>query len=167
QKHRGDDIDDRHPRLRRRRCLGRGRVSEHERRDDTDAQRRDQRAKVEEDARAERPLAEDEREDRKRQGCRRHHRGERHEHELGVNPAHSPSPRCSASFSSSFACLLTSFFSILFSFRSAFASAAFTFASAYDSPTSCFPPVQPKTMTTRTIATIWFHAVVMSCCAVE
>ena len=33
--------------------------------------------------------------------------------------------------------------------------------------TSSLPPVQPKTTQTRTIATIWFQAVVISCWAVE
>ena len=52
-------------------------------------------------------------------------------------------------------------------FRAACCSAAFAFASAYDSPTSCFPPVQPKAQTTTMIAKMMFHVVVTSCCATE
>ena len=46
-------------------------------------------------------------------------------------------------------------------------SATFTFASVYDWLTSVLPPVQPKTQTAMTTAKKTFHAVVMSCWAVE
>ena len=58
-------------------------------------------------------------------------------------------------------------FACFFSLRCSFCSATLTFAFVYDCPTSSFPPVQPKTQTVRTIAKRTFHAVVISCCAVE
>ena len=48
-----------------------------------------------------------------------------------------------------------------------FCSATLSFASEYDWVTSSLPPVQPKTQMTRTVARSTFHAVVISCCAVE
>ena len=58
---------------------------------------------------------------------------------------------------------LAAFFSALRALWAADCSAAFSFAPVYDSPTSCFPPVQPNTQTTRTSAKTQFQAVTMIC----
>ena len=63
----GDDVEDAHPGLRIRRVLGRRGVAEHERGGDSDTEGSRERARVEEEAGTERPVAEYEREDREGQ----------------------------------------------------------------------------------------------------
>src|SRR5262249_44109488 len=105
----------------------------------------------------ERPVTDDEREHRERERGRREHRRERDQGELEVDPRHA-SP-CSDALASRLASLRAS--------CAAFCSAAFSFAPAYESPTSCLPPVQPNPQVISAIPKTMFQAVVTSCCATE
>ena len=82
-------VHDCHPCLRRRR-LRRGIVAEHKGSDDADHERDAERAQVEPEPGAQRPVAEDEREDRERESCRRQHRREADERELDFDRRHEP-----------------------------------------------------------------------------
>jgi hypothetical protein len=62
---------------------------------------------------------------------------------------------------------LASRFARFFALRAADCSAAFCFAPAYDSSTSCLPPVQPNAQVISTIPKTMFQAVVNSCWPTE